>query len=115
MLRCGHLGGAYIGCSRSEHIASVSPEDNSCAAAIFRLASNRPLNDRRATAGRNRKGALMFIHKKELPRPVEVNKPDTKLGQFLLVQFGGATGELTAALQYWVQSFHTEDGGIRDM
>lgn len=57
----------------------------------------------------------MFIHKKELLRPVEVNKPDPKFGQFLLEQFGGATGELTAALQYWVQSFHTEDAGIRDM
>ncbi|MDT7953912.1 MAG: manganese catalase family protein, partial [Acetobacteraceae bacterium] len=30
-------------------------------------------------------------------------------------QFGGATGELTAALTYWTQSFHTEDQGIRDM
>ena len=29
--------------------------------------------------------------------------------------FGGATGELTAALQYWVQSFHVENAGIRDM
>jgi Mn-containing catalase len=33
----------------------------------------------------------------------------------LLEQFGGATGELTAALQYWVQSFHVENAGIRDM
>ena len=36
-------------------------------------------------------------------------------GTFLLEQFGGATGELTAALQYWVQSFHVENAGIRDM
>jgi hypothetical protein len=28
---------------------------------------------------------------------------------------GGATGELTAALQYWVQSFHVENAAIRDM
>jgi Manganese containing catalase len=34
---------------------------------------------------------------------------------YLLEQFGGATGELTAALQYWVQSFHVENAGIRDM
>ena len=38
-----------------------------------------------------------------------------RFGTFLLEQFGGATGELTAALQYWVQSFHVEDAGIRDM
>jgi Mn-containing catalase len=57
----------------------------------------------------------MFYHRKETIRPVEVGNPDPRFGQFLLEQFGGATGELTAALQYWVQSFHIEDAGIRDM
>jgi Mn-containing catalase len=57
----------------------------------------------------------MFYHRKELFRPVNVGTPDPQFGQFLLEQFGGATGELTAALQYWVQSFHVEDAGLRDM
>src|SRR5271170_4173655 len=57
----------------------------------------------------------MLFHRKELIEPVKVEKPDARFGQFLLEQFGGATGELTAALQYWVQSFHVEDAGIRDM
>src|SRR5689334_17545596 len=57
----------------------------------------------------------MFIHKKELIHPVKVTKPDPRFGQFLLEQFGGATGELTAALQYFVQSFHVENSGIRDV
>ena len=57
----------------------------------------------------------MFLHRKELIQPVSVGKPDARFGTFLLEQFGGATGELTAALQYWVQSFHVEDPGIRDM
>jgi len=57
----------------------------------------------------------MFLHRKELIRPVKVGKPDARFGILLLEQFGGATGELTAALQYWVQSFHVEDAGIRDM
>jgi Mn-containing catalase len=57
----------------------------------------------------------MFLHRKELIQPVNVGKPDARFGTFLLEQFGGATGELTAALQYWVQSFHVEDAGIRDM
>jgi Mn-containing catalase len=57
----------------------------------------------------------MFYHRKELLAPVKVVKPDARFGQLLLEQFGGATGELTAALQYWVQSFHVEDAGIRDM
>jgi len=57
----------------------------------------------------------MFLHRKELFRPVNVGTPDARFGQFLLEQFGGATGELTAALQYWVQSFHIENASIRDM
>jgi Mn-containing catalase len=57
----------------------------------------------------------MFLHRKELIQPVKVGKPDARFGTFLLEQFGGATGELTAALQYWVQSFHVENAGIRDM
>ena len=57
----------------------------------------------------------MFLHRKELIQPVSVGKPDARFGTYLLEQFGGATGELTAALQYWVQSFHVENAGIRDM
>lgn len=57
----------------------------------------------------------MFFHRKELIHSVNVGTPDARFGTFLLEQFGGATGELTAALQYWVQSFHVEDAGIRDM
>jgi Mn-containing catalase len=57
----------------------------------------------------------MFLHRKELIQPVNVGRPDARFGTYLLEQFGGATGELTAALQYWVQSFHVENAGIRDM
>lgn len=57
----------------------------------------------------------MFLHRKETIMPVDVRDPDAKFGRYLLEQFGGATGELTAALQYWVQSFHITDPAIRDM
>jgi Mn-containing catalase len=57
----------------------------------------------------------MFLHYKQTNQPVNVGTPDPRFGQFLLEQFGGATGELTAALQYWVQSFHVEDASLRDM
>ncbi|MBW4658962.1 MAG: manganese catalase family protein [Drouetiella hepatica Uher 2000/2452] len=57
----------------------------------------------------------MFFHKKELIHSVKVDAANPKFAQLLLEQFGGATGELTAALQYWVQSFHVENAGIRDM
>lgn len=57
----------------------------------------------------------MFFHKKEPIHAVKVDEPNPKFAQLLLEQFGGATGELSAALQYWVQSFHVENPGIRDM
>jgi len=57
----------------------------------------------------------MFFHKKETIHTVDVREPNPKFAQLLLEQFGGATGELSAALQYWVQSFHIEHAGIRDM
>ncbi len=57
----------------------------------------------------------MFFHKKEPIHIVKVDEPNPRFAQLLLEQFGGATGELTAALQYWVQSFHVENLGIKDM
>ncbi|MGE0226297.1 MAG: manganese catalase family protein [Acetobacteraceae bacterium] len=57
----------------------------------------------------------MFIHKPVLMHEVRVQSPDPKFAQKLLEQYGGATGELTAALTYWTQSFHTHNAPIRDM
>jgi Mn-containing catalase len=57
----------------------------------------------------------MFFHKKETIHSVKVEEANPRFAQLLLEQFGGATGELTAALQYWTQSFHCENPGIRDM
>ena len=57
----------------------------------------------------------MFFHKKDPIHTVEVNEANPRFAQLLLEQFGGATGELSAALQYWVQSFHMENPGIKDM
>lgn len=57
----------------------------------------------------------MFFHKKDPIHVVNVNEAHPRFAQLLLEQFGGATGELSAALQYWVQSFHVEHPGIKDM
>lgn len=57
----------------------------------------------------------MFYHKKEPIHVVNIDEANPRFAQLLLEQFGGATGELTAALQYWVQSFHCTNPGIRDM
>ncbi|MEQ9359684.1 manganese catalase family protein [Coleofasciculus chthonoplastes] len=57
----------------------------------------------------------MFFHKKETIQSVNIETAHPQFAQLLLEQFGGATGELTAALQYWVQSFHCENPSIRNM
>jgi Mn-containing catalase len=57
----------------------------------------------------------MFLHKSILIHEVRVQNPDPVFGEKLLEQYGGATGELTAALTYLTQSYHTDNPGIRDM
>jgi Mn-containing catalase len=57
----------------------------------------------------------MFLHKSILIHEVRVQNPDPAFAEKLLEQYGGATGELSAALTYLTQSYHTEHAGIRDM
>ena len=47
----------------------------------------------------------MFYHVKELQFNAKVSKPDPGFASMLLEQFGGANGELKAALQYFTQAF----------
>jgi Mn-containing catalase len=47
----------------------------------------------------------MFYHVKELQFNARVSKPDPKFARLLLEQFGGANGELKAAMQYFTQAF----------
>lgn len=47
----------------------------------------------------------MFYHVKELQYNARVTKPDPAFASLLLEQFGGANGELKAALQYFTQAF----------
>jgi Mn-containing catalase len=47
----------------------------------------------------------MFYHVKELQFNARVSKPDPAFARLLLEQFGGANGELAAAMQYFVQAF----------
>lgn len=47
----------------------------------------------------------MFHHIKELQFNARVSKPDVQFAKLLLEQFGGANGELKAAMQYFVQAF----------
>lgn len=47
----------------------------------------------------------MFTHNKDLQFEVRVTEPDPRFASLLMEQFGGANGELTAALQYFTQAF----------
>ncbi len=47
----------------------------------------------------------MFYHVKDLQFNVRAAKPDPRFARLLLEQFGGANGELAAAMQYFVQAF----------
>ncbi len=57
----------------------------------------------------------MYHHVKKLMYTVEVGDPDPRFGNMLLEQFGGANGELAAAMQYSIQGINTDDPGLKDL
>jgi len=46
---------------------------------------------------------------------VRVDEPDPRFGNMLLEQFGGANGELAAAMQYSIQGLNCEDAERKDL
>jgi len=57
----------------------------------------------------------MYHHVKKLMYTVEVGTPDPRFGAMLLEQFGGANGELAAAMQYSIQGLNCEDPKRKDL
>lgn len=57
----------------------------------------------------------MYHHVKKLMYTVKIGDPDPKFGRMLLEQFGGANGELAAAMQYSIQGFNCEDAARKDL
>lgn len=57
----------------------------------------------------------MYHHIKQLMYSVNVGEPDVRFGNMLLEQFGGANGELAAAMQYTLQGWSCDDPERRDM
>ena len=57
----------------------------------------------------------MYHHVKKLMYTVHVGTPEPRFGRMLLEQFGGANGELAAAMQYTVQGLNCEDPGRKDL
>src|SRR5690349_22352489 len=59
--------------------------------------------------------AFMYHHVKKLMYTVRVDEPDPRFGNMLLEQFGGANGELAAAMQYSIQGLNCEDPDRKDL
>ncbi|MDW5264237.1 MULTISPECIES: manganese catalase family protein [Acidobacteriaceae] len=58
----------------------------------------------------------MYHHIKKLMYTVNIGEPDVRFGNMLLEQFGGANGELAAAMQYTIQGWNcVDDLGRRDL
>jgi len=57
----------------------------------------------------------MYHHVKTLMYNVNVDSPDPRFGNMLLEQFGGANGELAAAMQYSIQGLNCDNPAIKDM
>lgn len=61
----------------------------------------------------NVKRGRMYHHIKKLMYTVNVGTPDVRFGNMLLEQFGGANGELAAAMQYTIQGWNCVDDVAR--
>ena len=57
----------------------------------------------------------MYHHVKKLMFTVRVDDPDPRFGNMLLEQFGGANGELAAAMQYSIQGLNCDDPERKDL
>ena len=57
----------------------------------------------------------MYHHVKQLMYTVRVSEPEPRFGNMLLEQFGGANGELAAAMQYTIQGINCDDPGCKDL
>jgi Mn-containing catalase len=57
----------------------------------------------------------MYHHVKKLMYTIHVDAPDPRFGNMLLEQFGGANGELAAAMQYSIQGLNCEDAARKDL
>jgi Mn-containing catalase len=57
----------------------------------------------------------MYHHVKQLMYTVHIGTPDPRFGNMLLEQFGGANGELAAAMQYSIQGLNCDDPDRKDL
>lgn len=79
------------------------------------LPINQPRGPSWSSARFTYRGIGMYHHVKKLMYTVRVDAPDPAFGNMLLEQFGGANGELAAAMQYSIQGLNCEDPERKDL
>lgn len=51
----------------------------------------------------------MWIYEKKLQYPINIKRKDLKMAKYLIAQYGGPDGELSASLQYLNQRYTMPD------
>ena len=51
----------------------------------------------------------MWVYQKKLQYPVDIKKKDLRMAKYLVTQYGGANGEMAAALRYLNQRYTMPD------
>src|SRR5690242_12932230 len=129
----GRCFGAIEGSSSSE-IAKRSPRDRTKvepaerkprpatlvpaaprSATSVRRIGTKPASSRSGLSILQPAGIPMYHHVKKLMFTVRVDEPDPRFGNMLLEQFGGANGELAAAMQYSIQGLNCDDAERKDL
>lgn len=57
----------------------------------------------------------MWIYEKKLQYPVRVTRPDVQMAKYLIAQYGGPDGELSAALRYLNQRYTMPTGKAKGL
>jgi Mn-containing catalase len=83
---------------------------------IFALQGpNREANEGEVVGASRATDCPMYHHVKQLMYTVRIGEPDPRFGNMLLEQFGGANGELAAAMQYSIQGINCDDPERKDL
>ena len=54
-------------------------------------------------------GSIMWVYQKKLQYPVDIKRKDLRMAKYLVTQYGGANGEMAAALRYLNQRYTMPD------
>src|SRR5947209_6120009 len=86
---------------------------NACGA--VNIGNARAAAGSKQIGGTTAKETCLYHHIKKLMYTVRVDTPDPRFGNMVLEQFGGANGELAAAMQYSIQGLNCEDPATKDL